>query len=309
MLPKLFRILPTIFACLLSLPAFANNGLEAVQLTDKAWAIVGDLGSRSPENLGNNATFGFVITDEGIVLIDSGANTQAAKAIHEVVKSVSDQPIKTVINTGGQDHRWLGNGYFANLGAEIISTEAAKEDQAERFNDQWARLEVQVGEKGLVGTEDRYADVTFESDYFLSPGGTMIELHHAGQAHTPGDLFVWLPEEKVMYTGDIVYTQRLLGIMDHSNSKSWLSVFDAMAGYHATYLVPGHGQPTTLQRAKKETRDYLSSLRQKVAQFLEAGGDITDISQIEQDAFSQLENFDLLAGRNAQQVYTEMEFE
>ncbi len=82
-----------------------------------------------------------------------------------------------------------------------------------------------------------------------------------------------------------------------------------MVSFQPEYLVPGHGNPTTLARANKDTRDYLVNLRNNVAAFMEPGGDITDISQIKQDEFAGLKNLDLLAGRNAQQAYTEMEFE
>ena len=88
-------------------------------MTENVYAIVGELSNRSPKNLGNNATFGVVITDKGVVLIDSGATFKGAERIHQVIKSITDKPITMVINSGGQDHRWLGNGYFKKLGAKI----------------------------------------------------------------------------------------------------------------------------------------------------------------------------------------------
>ena len=89
-----------------------NNQLELQKVTQNVYAIVGELGNRSPENLGNNATFGFVVTSAGVVLIDSGGTDDGAKAIDEIVKTVTNKPVVLVINTGGQDHRWLGNEHF-----------------------------------------------------------------------------------------------------------------------------------------------------------------------------------------------------
>ena len=97
--------------------ALANENLDLYQVTENVYAIVGELGNRTPENLGDNATFGFVITAEGVVLIDPGGTYNGAKAIDAMIKSVTDKPVVTVINTGGQDHRWLGNGYFRQAGA------------------------------------------------------------------------------------------------------------------------------------------------------------------------------------------------
>ena len=66
---------------------------------------------------------GFVVTSEGVALIDSGASAQGAGLIEERIARVTDHPVRWVINTGSQDHRWLGNAYFADRGAEIIALE------------------------------------------------------------------------------------------------------------------------------------------------------------------------------------------
>jgi glyoxylase-like metal-dependent hydrolase (beta-lactamase superfamily II) len=288
-------------------PAWA--ALELQRVTDNVYAIVGEMGNRTKENLGNNATFGFVVTPAGVVLIDVGGTYQGAQRIHQVIRQVTDQPVITVINSGGQDHRWLGNGYFRSQGAEIIASQRAVEDQKARQQDQFFMLGNLVGDEGLKGTDAVYADKTFESELELNVGGIRFELHHAGAAHTPGDSFIWLPQQKVMFTGDIVYTERMLGVTGESNSRSWLEVYQAMAAYQPQHVVPGHGHATTLERADADTYGYLNFLRQAVADFMQAGGDLSDISQVDQSRYNYLHNHDILAGRNAQKVYTELEWE
>lgn len=279
------------------------------EISGNVYAIVGDLTNRTKDNLGNNATFGFVVTTEGVVLIDSGGTYNGAKAIDQVIKSVTDKPVVKVINTGGQDHRWMGNGYFKNQGAQIIASEAAVKDQKARVNDQFFMLGTLVGEKEVKATDPIYAETTYKTEHSLKVGNTVLEIRHAGQAHTPGDSFVWLPQESVMFTGDIVYTERMLGILDHSNSKSWVKVFNAMSAFKPTHLVPGHGRPTSLEQATKDTYDYLVYLRKTVADFSEKGGDISEIGKVDLSKFSYLFNSDILSGRNAQQVYSELEWE
>ena len=102
-----------------SLSVSSAEELELEEVANNVYAIIGSMDNRTPYNLGNNATFGFVVTTEGVVLIDSGGTYKGAKKIHEVIKRITDKPVVKVINTGGQDHRWLGNGYFKGLGAEI----------------------------------------------------------------------------------------------------------------------------------------------------------------------------------------------
>lgn len=287
----------------------AQNQLQLQQLNPNIYAIVGDMDNRTASNFGNNATFGFVLTTQGVVLIDSGGTYQGARQIHQLVKQVTGQPITHVINTGGQDHRWLGNGYFKNLGAKIITSSAAVADQKARVNDQFFMLNELVGVDGVKGTEAVYAETTFDQSMELIVGDTRFELYHASPAHTPGDSFVWLPEQKIMFAGDIIFTERLLGILDHSSSKGWMESFEAISAFNPASIVPGHGHPTTLDKARSDTYDYLTFIRQAVTQFMDDGGDIADISTIDQSAFSKLISFDTLAGRNAQRVYSELEWE
>ncbi len=289
--------------------SWAVERLTLQKVANDIYAIVGELGNRTEENLGNNATFGFVVTAEGVVLIDSGGTYLGAQEIDRMIKSVTDKPVVTVINTGGQDHRWLGNGYFKQSGAEIISSEEAVNDQKARTQDQFFMLGNLVGDKGLVGTEAVYADRTFTDELELIRGDTTFVIYHVGQAHTPGDSFIWLPEEEVVFTGDIVYVERMLNVSTQSNSKSWVDVYQAMAAHKPQHLVPGHGRATNLLQANKDTYNYLVFLRNSVSEFMENGGDITDIGSVDQSEFTYLLNYETLAGRNAQQVYTEMEWE
>ena len=290
-------------------PARADGGLSTRQVTEDVYAIVGDLGNRSPQNLGNNATFGFVVTSDGVLLIDSGGSERGARAIEQQVRRISDRPIVAVINTGGQDHRWLGNDYFRRQGARIIASEATVADQRARARDQFIMLDNLVGADLMQGTNAAYADETFAEALDLTLGGTTIEIRHPGPAHTPGDSYVWLPQKRVMFSGDIVYVERMAAIGAQSNSRGWIEAFDAMAAHEPNFLVPGHGDVTTLERARRDLRDYLTFLRAAVGAHIDEGGDLSEISHIDQSAWSYLENHELLAGRNAPRVFTEMAWE
>lgn len=304
------KFLITLFLLIVPISqTLANDTLKLQQVTDNVYAIVGELGNRTPSNLGNNATFGVVVTSEGAVLIDSGGTYKGAEALHNTIKKITDKPVITVINTGGQDHRWFGNGYFKKQGANLITSNKAIEDQKTQLQDQIMRMGSLVGEAVLDGTDAVYAEQTFDDKLELEIGDVEFHIFHTGQAHTPGDSFVWLPKQKVMFTGDIVYTQRMLGIGGQSNSKSWIDVYQSMASYKPAHIVPGHGEATDLAKANADTYEYLQFLRESVATFIENGGDIADISTIDQSKFSYLLNHENLAGRNAQKVFTELEWE
>lgn len=293
-------------ALTLATPALAE--LRSLRVAEGIWAIVGDKGQRSPENLGNNATFGLIVTEEGAVLIDAGGSRRGAEQLHAAIREVTDRPVTLVINTGGQDHRWLGNGYWAEQGARIVAAAAAVEDQRARASMQMTMLSQLIGD-GLAGTEPVYASETFEDRLGLTIGDRKIEIVHASPAHTPGDAFVWLPAERVVFAGDIVFTERLLGVLEFSSSAGWIEAFEMMAALDPLHVVPGHGAPTTLERARADTYDYLVNLRERMREHIDAGGDIIGSVGVDQSAFARLEQFDALAGRNAQQVFIEMEWE
>lgn len=294
-----------VLACCPLASAFA---LDTVKVADGIYAFVGEKQQRSPENLANNATFGLIVTNDGAVLIDPGGTWKGAEALHAAVRAVTDKPVRFVVNTGGQDHRWLGNGYWKAQGARVIASAAAVADQKARASMQMSMLRELLQDK-LDGTEPAFADIVFDKEHAIGIGGLTVEIRHIGPAHTPGDSMVWVPARKTVFTGDVVYTERILGILDVSNSKTWLTAFASIAALQPEHVVPGHGHPTTLARAKADTYDYLVNLRQRIKEHQDKGGNAIGSVKVDQSAFGHLEQFDTLAGRNAQQVFSEMEFE
>ena len=291
----------------LALPARAEI-LTVTQVAPQTWALVGPMEQRNAQNLGNNATFGLVATDAGAVLVDPGGSWQGAAMIHDVVRNLTDQPVTHVINTGGQDHRWLGNGYWRAQGATIIASSAAVADQQARASVQLSMLAQLIGD-GLDGTEPAFADVTFDSDYRFDLGGVRFDIRHRGGAHTPGDAYVLVPARDTVFTGDIVYVGRILGVMPFSNVKSWIEAFGQMAADAPAHLVPGHGPATDVAQAKRDTLDYLVNLRARIGRLIDEGGDIMDAPGIDQSDFTYLDQFESLAGRNAQATFEQMEWE
>ncbi|MCG8067009.1 MAG: MBL fold metallo-hydrolase [Candidatus Thiodiazotropha taylori] len=306
----MLRVIALLFAVVVSSASVqAGSVLKTEKLAENVYALIGPLTNRDPDNLGNNANFGVIVTDDGVVLIDSGATDKGARMIHAAIKEITDKAVKWVINSGGQDHRWMGNGYFKALGATIIASEKAVADQKARRESQLDRLWSLVGKEGLEGTDYIYADESFSQQKLFKVGNTRIEIHHAGHAHTPGDSYIWLPQHKIVFSGDIVYTDRMLGVGSMSAHKSWIAAFEAMAAKQPEIVVGGHGNPATLAKAKADTYDYLRFLREAVLAFMDQGNSLEDIGKIDQSRFSYLKNFDSLKGRNAQRVYEELEWE
>lgn len=273
------------------------------------YAFVGDTGPRSVANEGMNATTGFIVTTAGVVVIDSGSSRQVAQKIEAAIRKISPQPIRFVINTGGQDHRWLGNGHFADQGIPILASEKAAADIAERGGTWAAGMEKILG-AAFAGTRTQRPTQTFKERETLRLGGETIELIFTGGGHTPGDILVWLPARRIAFAGDLVFVDRLPGVLPVSNVKAWLASFDALAALDPQWIIPGHGAPTVLAKARKETRDYLALVRAHMKKAFDAGDDIQSaIKSLDDTTFAYLPTYPELRGQNANRVYLEVEAE
>ena len=274
------------------------------------YAFVGEKGARTFANEGLNANIGLVVTPAGALLIDSGASFQGARQIHEAVRKVTAQPVKWVINTGGQDHRWLGNGYFIGQGAEVIAHTHARADMLARGGDHLTGLRNELKEK-LDGTVPTLPTRWLAgSDETLQFGGMTVEVKHRQGGHTPGDLLVWLPQQRVVFSGDIVYVDRLLGVLPFSHTGRWLASFAALEALQPAQIVPGHGDVCDLPKAQAQTRDYLRALRTHMKKAVDDGIDISAaIRRFDATPWMGLLNAAELHPGNASRTYLELERE
>ncbi|MDP1655528.1 MAG: MBL fold metallo-hydrolase [Hylemonella sp.] len=274
------------------------------------YAYIGDMGARTYDNEGLNANIGLVVTAAGAVLIDSGATFASARQIAEAARKVTDQPIRWVINTGGQDHRWLGNGYFKAQGAEIIAHASARADMNNRGNDHLQGLQTTLKEKAAGTVPTLPTRFITEPDAVLTLGGITLELKHRNGAHTPGDLMVWLPQHQVLFTGDVVYVDRLLGVIPVSNTRNWLETFAVIEQLKPPTIVPGHGKVTDLATARADTRDYLLALRAHMKKAVDDGVDVSAaVKSFNAAPFMRLLNAAELMPGNASRTYLELERE
>jgi glyoxylase-like metal-dependent hydrolase (beta-lactamase superfamily II) len=162
MTPTVKRVFALLLMGLLLFPHLARAlDMPFKQVAPGVYVFIGETGLRTYENEGMNANAGFIVTRAGVVVVDSGPSYQVAQTIHAAIRKVTRQPVKYVINTGGQDHRWLGNGYFKAQGAEIIASTAAVDDMNARGAMQLEGLKGELKEK-LAGTEVVLPTKTFE---------------------------------------------------------------------------------------------------------------------------------------------------
>ena len=305
--PRVLLALALLFPLLFPSLAHAFTPRAEV-VADNVYAIVGPLGQRSAENDGLNANYGFIVTPQGVILIDSGASKLGAEKLASAIKAVTDRPVRWVVNTGSQDHRWLGNAYFAERGAEIIALARTAATQAQSGDQQLANLGRFLGER-LAGTTPLPAVRRLDGDAVsLELGGEPLALAYT-DAHYPGDARVWLPKHGVAFTGDLVYVDRLLGVLPGSSVKQGQKAFHALEALNPKHLVPGHGRVCDLAQARRESGDYYDFLVQKVgsaAQDMEPM-DATLAKYADLPRFKHLQNYGDLHRANMNRTFVEFE--
>lgn len=273
------------------------------------YAYIGDTEGRTYDNEALNANIGLIVTASGAVLIDPGATFKTAAKIAAAARQVTAQPIKWVINTGGQDHRWLGNGYFKAQGAEIIAhAQAAQADMRAR-GPEHLRANATVLKDKQDGTELVYADRWLQgSDPTLELGGVRVQFIYRNGGHTPGDMLVYLPASGVVFTGDVVYTDRTLGLLPVSKTKTWLDSFGALEALKPKIIVPGHGRATDLAQAQRDTGRLLQALRAHMGKAVEAGTELsTAVNTFDGTPFQHLKHAAVWLPQLANRTYLEME--
>jgi glyoxylase-like metal-dependent hydrolase (beta-lactamase superfamily II) len=272
------------------------------------WSAIGATAPPTYENSGHNNNLSFIITPEGVVVVNAGACYLLAKALHEEIRRVTDQPVKYVILENGQGHAALGSNYWQEQGAQVIAHVDAAEEIEEGAYDLLARMQGYNRDKA-EGTEVVMPDITFEDQHVIELGGMRIEALYLGPSHSPGDIQVWLPQQRLVISGDMAFHERLLPIFDNTDTKGWLETYEIFIALDAQTVIPGHGVPTTMDVVTRYTRDYLVFLRGEVQKLLDEGGTLDDAYKIDQSAYSDLDTFDELAARNAGRVFEAMEFE
>ncbi len=278
------------------------------KLSSHAYAWIGPYGPPKKSNKGFRMNMGFVVGNKAVAIIDSGYTPAMAHEMLSYIKSVTTVPVRYVINTNSQPHRFFGNSVFKKAGASIL----AHPTEVSRMKNSSAGFASGI-ERALELKKDSvklpaFPDQIVVKEKRINLGGVNIRLVPMPANHTAGSLVVDVVEDKVIFAGDVLYGGRLLAIVPISNTKTWLQSFDSLKKYGDATFVPGHGKPGKLAKFRKPTRDYLQLLYSHMSKAIDNGVGLQDaMESLDQKKFSYLENFKELSGRNASWAYLERE--
>ena len=283
--------------------------LQPIQVTPRVYYVQGKPGVASPDNEGFNSNAGFVVTDDGVVVIDALGTPALGAALVKAIRGVTPKPIRRVILTHYHADHFYGLPPLKAAGADVWAHREGlgyfEGGEAERRREQRARdLFPYVDEKTLLVR----ADLWLDGDTAFKLGGIEFEITYMGPAHSPEDVIVAVPQEGVVFSGDILFAGRI-PFVGEADSKRWIERIDQLLAQKPRLMVTGHGQ-VSRDPAKDLalTRDYLQYLRMTMGKAVE---DLTPFDEAyaatDWSRFAKLPTFDAANRINAYGTYLLME--
>lgn len=241
----------------------------ARRLADGIYAVPGDSG-RGSEGRPNA---GFIVTGEGVIVVDALASPRQGQQLLRTIRRVTRQPIVWLVLTHHHPDHHFGAIIFRRAGAKVIAHPDARILASEAGPDalvaNWTRV---MGIDAMRGFE--FADVPdrpVTGTDTLHLGGRVVVITHPGAGHTPGDLMIWLPAERVLFTGDILVEDGVTMVVDGS-SRELLRALAAIDSLNPRVVVPGHGAiPRVPAKLVARTREYISGLDADMRTAVERG--------------------------------------
>jgi glyoxylase-like metal-dependent hydrolase (beta-lactamase superfamily II) len=223
---------------------------------------------------------GVIIGDDSVMIVDTQATPVMAKQVVDRVRGVTDKPIKYVVLSHYHAVRVLGASAYG--ASEIIASEKSRAMIHERGQEDWdsefgrfPRLfDAAESIPGLT-----WPSVTFQKKATFYLGRRRVDLMHLGRAHTAGDIVAWVPDARVMFSGDIVEYHAACYCGD-AHFADWPVTLDAIATYRPEALSPGRGDALVgvdkVQEALALTREFITSTYTPVASVAAAGGSLKE---------------------------------
>jgi glyoxylase-like metal-dependent hydrolase (beta-lactamase superfamily II) len=241
------------------------KAMTAVQVSASAFYVEGvsALGSSANRNFISNAAF--IVTPEGVVVIDALGSPALADELMQLIAQRTPLPVRWVVVTHYHADHIYGLQAFQAKGAQVLAHRAA----LAYLNSDTAQLRLQASRQEMAPWVDENtrlvpADRWIDGPTTLNLGGVELRIQPVGPAHTPEDLVVYMPSEKVLFAGDLVFRGRI-PFVGQADSRSWIEALDRLLSFDARVIVPGHG-PLSQSAADdlRLTRDYLRYLRESM---------------------------------------------
>lgn len=249
-------------------PAWAAGyyDLKPEQVAPGTWVLRGAQENFDFDNHGAIANTGFIVTEEGVVVIDTGPSRLYGEAMRAAITRITDLPIARVYITHAHPDHFLGNNAFEDV---PIAALAATRDAIRRIGPDLASNLYDLVGPAMRGTTAVVPNETVAADTSVIYGSHEIELI-AAHGHTAGDLMLFDRTTGVLFAGDIAFHDRA-PTTPNADLDAWQQTLAATRALEFDILVPGHGPITDDDAPLVQTSDYLRWLSQRLHTAAERG--------------------------------------
>jgi glyoxylase-like metal-dependent hydrolase (beta-lactamase superfamily II) len=282
--------------------------IEPVKVADGVYAFIGGPGEPAAENAGNVGNSGFIVGDDGVVVVDTGISYRHGRAMLEAIARVTPKPVRLAIVTHPVQEFLFGNAAFAERGIPLLAHAKSVDLMRSRCEHCLDNLNRVLGAQLMDGSRLVLPTRMVESSMPLAVAGRQLQLLHFGWAATPGDLAVYDPASGVLFAGGLVSSGRIPELRD-GKLAGWLLALDRLEEMPARWVVPGHG-PVSAPAAIAQTRTYLLALDARVRQVYESGASLLEaVDMVDLPQYRSWDMYPVTHRRNAHQRYLELELE
>ncbi|WP_274050514.1 MBL fold metallo-hydrolase [Thalassomonas haliotis] len=243
----------------------ANTDLDfsVTPVAENVYSIISpSFGLPSAQNKGWNSNSHFVVTDKGVLVFDTGSSELIGQAIKKAISSVTDKPVLWVVNSHSHADHWLGNAAFTGSGAEIIASGQAAATMKKYGQEDVAAFSRMT--KGATGTtEIAYPASLLAQGEKRRLGGVDIELIFSNDGHSPGDVLMWLPKQKIIFGGDVLNSDWMPIMTPDINVANLIDTLYAVANLKPAIVLTGHGKTTTVKSVIRDA-DLLAAVKKLV---------------------------------------------
>lgn len=242
-----------------------------VKISDNVYSYVDVKGSGPLNSYGANA--GIIIGRDGIAVVDTLMSSKNALMFINDIRAISDKPIKYVINTHHHMDHTFGNAEFGKLGAVIISQSNDKKNMEDYGETELNNFQnFGLTESDIEGTTLAYPALSFSDRMELDLGDQKVVLIYPGPSHTSGSILVYLPAQKILFTGDILFTN-YHPFLAEGDINGWVKALDFMMTLDIAAIIPGHG-PISTKNDMKDMKKYLLTFDEKAKRLCAQSKDV-----------------------------------
>ncbi len=285
-------------ASLCGAAAAAQTGLT--KIADGIYSYVDEKNPSPITSFGANA--GIILGKDGIVVIDTLMSAKDARRFIKDIKTVSDKPVRYVIDTHDHLDHVLGNCEFAKLGA-IIVAQADTKAAIVRSGDELLQRAKYFGlnDDAMSGTTVVAPSLTFTDAMEIDLGDRKVQLIHAGPSHTGGSSIVYVPDTKMLFAGDVLFTNYHPNMRD-GDIQGWIKALDRIAAMDVVSIVPGHG-PVSSKKDVQDMKEYLIMFDKKASELAAKSGDPDQIAAELKSSLPSRRYFEQFIASNVKGLY------